>query len=67
MTTKKDIFDMFYQAQDTVSSKLFLCSTHTVRAGGGKIKTKMARCMVTKESQDKMLIQIKNDSELLTY
>jgi len=35
--SKKDIFNLFYKLQQTT------------RSGGGKAKTKMSRCIVTKE------------------
>ena len=55
MTTKQEIFDLFYKLQDTS------------RSGGGKLKSKMSRCDVPKTSQDVMLLKINSDTKLLTY
>lgn len=55
MATKQKIFDLFYQPQSAV------------RSGGGKVKTKMMRCTVTKNAQTEILSQINNDVDLLAY
>jgi len=55
MTTKQEIFDLFYKLQDAV------------RSGGGKTKKKMGRCTVTQEAQNAMLLLIGDNAELKAY
>lgn len=55
MATKSEIFDLFYQPHDTV------------RSGGGKVKTKMARKTVTKQEQLDMQTKIGADQVLMDY
>jgi hypothetical protein len=55
MTTKQDIFDLFYEKQTTS------------RSGGGKLTTKMAGRKVTETEQDNMTSKIKENPELVKY
>ena len=55
MTTKGDIFDLFYAKRDVV------------RSGGGKVKSKMTRISPSLEQVQKMESHIKDDKKLLKY
>ena len=55
MVTKTEIFDLFYEPQDTV------------RSGGGKVKTKMASRSVTTAEQQNILQKIRTDQVLTDY